>query len=49
MNLVEVHISLLLICLLDAGLPDALVEVIVSSEASVSLNAAVLLGKFVSL
>lgn len=48
-NLVEVHTALLLICLLEAGLPDALVEVIVSSEASVSLNAAILLGELLNL
>lgn len=45
MNLSEVHTSLLLICLLEAGLPDALVEVIVSSDSFLSLQASILLGK----
>lgn len=41
----EVHTSLLLMCLLDVGLPDILVEVIVSSDAFVSLQACIFLGK----
>lgn len=44
-NLVEVHTSLILMCLLEAELPDALVEVIVSSDSFLSLQASILLGK----
>lgn len=44
-NLVEVHTSLLLMCLLEADLPNALIEVIVSSDSFLSLQAIILLGK----
>ncbi|XP_065214421.1 rapamycin-insensitive companion of mTOR isoform X2 [Planococcus citri] len=48
-NLVEVHTSLILLCLMESDLPDALVEVIISSDSFLSLQASILLGEFLHL
>lgn len=43
-NISEIHTSLLLYCFLETGLLNALVEVIVSSAAFISVRATVLIG-----
>lgn len=43
-NIAEIHTSLLLYCFLETGLLNALVEVIVSSAAFISVRATVLIG-----
>lgn len=44
-NISEIHTAILLYCFLETGLLNALVEVIVSSAAFISVRATVLLGK----
>jgi len=48
-NLVESHTALLLSAYLKAGLPSALIEVIVTGDTVLSVRAAVLLGQFLHL
>ena len=48
-NLVEAHTALLLSCYLQADLPSALIQVIVTSDTVLSVRAAVLLGQFLHL
>ena len=48
-NLVEAQTALLLSCYLQAGLPSALIRVIVTSDTVLSVRAAVLLGQFLHL
>lgn len=48
-NIAEIHTSLLLYCFLETGLLNALVEVIVSSAAFISVRATVLIGKLLQL
>jgi rapamycin-insensitive companion of mTOR len=48
-NLRESQRSLLLLCLLLSGLPDALINVIVSSDMELSIQATILLGEFLFL
>lgn len=43
-NICEQHLSLLLYCFLETGLLNALVEVIRSSDAHLSVRATVLIG-----
>jgi rapamycin-insensitive companion of mTOR len=45
-NLVDVHTALLLYSFVSAGLLEALVEVIVTSDSFISLRAAILLGQY---
>ncbi|XP_004525858.1 rapamycin-insensitive companion of mTOR isoform X2 [Ceratitis capitata] len=48
-NICEQHLSLLLYCFLETGLLNALVEVIRSSDAHLSVRATVLIGKILHL
>ncbi|XP_053949989.1 rapamycin-insensitive companion of mTOR isoform X1 [Anastrepha ludens] len=48
-NVCEQHLSLLLYCFLETGLLNALVEVIRSSDAHLSVRATVLIGKILNL
>lgn len=48
-NITEIHTSLLLYCFLETGLLNALVEVVVSSAAFISVRATVLIGKLLQL
>ncbi|XP_061386649.1 rapamycin-insensitive companion of mTOR, partial [Musca vetustissima] len=48
-NICEQHLALQLYCFLETGLLNALVEVIISSEVSVSVAATVLIGKLLHL
>lgn len=48
-NIAEIHTSFLLYCFLETGLLNALVEVIVSSAAFISVRATVLIGKLLQL
>ncbi|XP_059617891.1 rapamycin-insensitive companion of mTOR [Phlebotomus argentipes] len=48
-NPCEIHLALLLYCFLEAGLLDALGEVIVSSDTFISVRATVLLGRLLHL
>lgn len=45
-NISEIHTSLLLYCFLETGLLNALIGVIVSSAAFISVRATILIGKF---
>ena len=48
-NICEQHLALQLYCFLETGVLNALVEVIVSTEISVSIAATVLIGKILHL
>ncbi|XP_039295777.1 uncharacterized protein LOC120354022 [Nilaparvata lugens] len=48
-NLQEVHLSLLLYSFLEAGILDAIVEVIVSDDSFLSVRATILLGELLHL
>lgn len=48
-NVVELQLSLLLYCLLDSGILDALTQVVVTSETFISVRATILLGKIIQL
>lgn len=43
-NLEGIHLALILYCLLEAGLPDVLVEVVVNTDPFLSIRASILLG-----
>lgn len=45
-NIVEIHLAVLLYTFLQAGLLEAIVEVIVSSDTFICVRASVLLGNF---
>jgi hypothetical protein len=45
-NIVEIHLALLLYTFLQAGLLEAIVEVIVSSDTFISVRATILLGNY---
>jgi rapamycin-insensitive companion of mTOR len=46
---VEIHLALLLCTFIQAGLLEAIVEVIVSSDTFISVRATVLLGNYMVL
>ncbi|CAG2068296.1 unnamed protein product, partial [Timema podura] len=48
-NIVEIHLSVLLYTFLEAGLLDAIVEVIVTSDTFISVRATILLGELLQL
>ncbi|XP_046679270.1 rapamycin-insensitive companion of mTOR-like isoform X3 [Homalodisca vitripennis] len=48
-NLSELHLSLLLYCFLEAGLLDAIVEVIIAEDTFLSVRATILLGELLHL
>jgi rapamycin-insensitive companion of mTOR len=48
-NICEIHMALLLYCFLETGLLNALIEVIITSDSSISVRATVLLGKIVQM
>lgn len=48
-NVAEIHIAFLLYCFLETGLLNALVEVVVSSAAFISVRATVLIGKLLQM
>nr|CAD7403074.1 unnamed protein product [Timema cristinae] len=48
-NIVEIHLSVLLYTFLEAGLLDAIVEVIVTSDSFISVRATILLGELLQL
>lgn len=48
-DITEIHLALLLQCFLEAGLLDALAEVIITSDTFISVRATVLLGQLLHL
>nr|CAD7580287.1 unnamed protein product [Timema californicum] len=48
-NIVEIHLSVLLYTFLEAGLLDAIVEVIVTSDTFISVRATILLGELLQM
>lgn len=47
-NIAEIHTSILLYCFLEAGLLNALIDVIVSSATFISVRATILIGMILS-